>query len=80
MFYSHKFIYVLYLDIRKTGIISLYSIKGLFFITECVYCAVRAKYLNIIQVDFVFIGFSTQLYLLWKHKQSYNYIIQLRHY
>jgi hypothetical protein len=38
---------------EQTAIISLYSINWLVFITEteCVYCAVRAESLNIIQVD-----------------------------
>ena len=37
---------------EQTVIISLHSINWLVFITEteCVYCAVRAEYLNIIQV------------------------------
>jgi hypothetical protein len=39
---------------EQTAIISLYSINWLVFITEteCVYCAVRAGYLNVIQVNF----------------------------
>jgi hypothetical protein len=39
---------------EQTAIISLYSINWLVFITEteCVYCAVRTEYLNVIQVDF----------------------------
>ena len=39
---------------EQTGIISLYSINWLVFITEteCVYCAVRTGYLYIIQVSF----------------------------
>jgi hypothetical protein len=38
---------------EQTAIISLYSINLLIFITEtgCVYCAVRAKYFNIIEVQ-----------------------------
>jgi len=36
-------IYVFCVDLRKTAIISLYSINRLVFVTEteCVYCAVR---------------------------------------
>jgi hypothetical protein len=39
---------------EQTAIISLYSIKWLIFITErdCVYCAVRAEYLNVDKVNF----------------------------
>jgi hypothetical protein len=38
---------------EQTAIISLYSINWLVFITEmqCVYCAVRTDFLNIIQVN-----------------------------
>jgi hypothetical protein len=38
---------------EQTAIISLYSINWLVFITEteCVYCAARAEYLNIIEVS-----------------------------
>jgi hypothetical protein len=41
---------------EQTAIISLHSINWLVFITEteCVYCAVRAKYLNTVQVCCVF--------------------------
>ena len=40
---------------EQTAIISLYSIDWLVFITEteCVYCAVRTGYLNVIQFNFV---------------------------
>jgi len=39
---------------EQTAIISLYSIDWLVFITEtqCVYCAVRAGYLYIMQVKY----------------------------
>jgi hypothetical protein len=39
---------------EQTGIISLYSINWLVFVTEtgCVYCAVRSKSLTIIHVNF----------------------------
>jgi hypothetical protein len=39
---------------EQTAIISLYNINWLVFITEteCVYCAVRTGYLNVIQVNF----------------------------
>jgi len=43
------------MDLRKkTAIISLYSINRLVFKTETksVYCAVRAEYLNVIQINF----------------------------
>ena len=41
---------------EQTEIISLYSINWLVCITEteCVYCAVRTGYLNVIQFDFRF--------------------------
>jgi len=39
---------------EQTAIISLYSINWLVFITEkeCVYCAVRTEYLNVVCVNF----------------------------
>jgi hypothetical protein len=47
---------------EQTAIISLYSINWLVFITEteCVYCAVRAASLNIIQVNCEFNGIIVQ--------------------
>ena len=53
-------IYVFCLDLRKTAIISLYSINWLIFITETkrVYCAVRTEYLNAIQFIFCNQNFS----------------------
>jgi len=41
---STERIYVFCVDLRKTAIISLYSINWLVFVTEteCVYCAVRS--------------------------------------
>jgi len=48
------------MDLRKTAIISLCSIYWSVFVTEmeCVYCAVRTEYLNVIQVN---IDFAYQL-------------------
>jgi len=47
-------IYVFVWIWEQTAIISLYSINWLVFVTErkCVYCAVRAEYLNVIQINF----------------------------
>ena len=47
---------------EQTAIFSLYSINWLSFITErkCVYCAVRAGYLNIIQVQIKIYVLPTQ--------------------
>jgi len=48
--------YFLWLS-EQTAIISLYKNNGLFFCTteaECVYCAVRTGYLNVIQFDVAF--------------------------
>jgi len=40
---------------------------------------IKTKYLNIIKADFVFQGFSTQLYLVWENRTTIVHI-QLRHY
>ena len=53
---------------KQTTIISLYSIDLLVFISErvCVYCAVRAVYLNVIQVTcFVWISEQTAIISLY---------------
>jgi hypothetical protein len=61
--YANKFyvllaqcIYVFCMDLRKTAIIPLYNNDGIFCVmeTECVYCAVRAESLRIIQVNLSF--------------------------
>ena len=46
------FMYFVWIS-EKTAIITLYSINWLVFVTEteCVYCAVRTGYLNVIQVN-----------------------------
>jgi len=56
--------------LEQTAIISLYSINWLVFITEkeCVYCAVRAELLNVIQVKFVI--YSIKLYTGWFKKMD----------
>ena len=45
---------------EQTAIISLYSINWLVFITEweCVFCAVRAQYLNITHFNLILLGCS----------------------
>ena len=59
---------------EQTVIISLYSINGLVFITEteCVYCAVRTGYLNIIQV-MCFVWFWEQTAIISLH--SINWLV-----
>ena len=59
---------------EQTAIISLYSINWLVFINkkECVYCAVRAGYLHIIQVMcFVLISEQTSIISLY----SINWLV-----
>jgi hypothetical protein len=58
---------------EQTAIISPYSINWLVFITktECVYCAVRAASLYIIQVDIsIFMGLNTVTVKLLGTKSS----------
>jgi len=65
---------------EQTAIISLYNINWLVCITktECVYCAVRTGYLNIINVIFFFKAsgdgnprrFAFTHYLFWKYSAA----------
>ena len=52
---------------EQTAIISLYSINWLVFITEteCVYCAVRAETLKVIQANSPSEGLSRRTYAIW---------------
>ena len=67
-------IYVFWVDLRKTAIISLYNINWLVCITEpeCVYCAVRAKSLNFHPS---YVGSLTKSWrnISWKTKQLFAY-------
>ena len=61
---------------EQTAIISLYNINWLVFITEtqCVYCAVRTGYLNIINVNLVFTWLGTSLCWTVLFHQSAPYL------
>jgi hypothetical protein len=60
----HAFKYFVYISEQKV-IISLYSINWLVFITDMasVYYAVRAGYLNVVQVTLVFKGLNVHSYI-----------------
>jgi hypothetical protein len=64
------------MDLKQREIISLYTVNRLVFITEteCVYCAVRTGYLNVVQINYCLSRTEIPIMKLLKYLETQLYV------